>query len=104
MRKTPEQEREERIASLVRALADEFPIPDGFSRGRYRPSDLDSAALRNVMDGSYKIVQDDDGRCWPFAPGDPYWRGPLRRADDKIEKARFFPATGKLIWCDPSDP
>ena len=65
LQKTAEQQREERIAALVRALADEFP------EGRRQPGELDGAALRNVMDGSYKIVQDDDGLCWPFVPGSP---------------------------------
>lgn len=62
-------------------------------------------ALLSVMDADVvKFVRDDDGKLWPFVPGEEYWRGPLRLTNDQqVQQARFFPEREKIEWCSPWD-
>lgn len=90
-------EKDEQVVALVRALADVLGVDAVVSD----PADLARSALANTMGALYKIVQDDDGLCWPFVPGADYWRGPLRKKDGRIQEARFYPETEKIVWCAP---
>ena len=62
-------------------------------------------ALLSVMDADVvKFVRDDDGKLWPFVPGDEYWRGPLRLTEDQqVQQARFYPESEKIDWVSPWD-
>jgi hypothetical protein len=49
------------------------------------------------------VVREDDGSLWAFVPNDPSpdrWRGALRLREGRVERSRFLPHEGKIVW-DP---